>query len=181
MYATAFPMVELANAVSTRMKSLRTLVVLDTCYSGGSFIASGTAVKVATKSAGPTQQMLERMGDGTGRIVMAASQADEESLESAALGHGFFTYYLLQALKSDGGKRPMTQIFSAVAANVEQRAAAAGSHQHPVMFRSSPTADFSLQASTSASILSPKVNAGQISKEHSTTSASHIRNGEAGQ
>ncbi|MGC2301367.1 MAG: caspase family protein, partial [Acidobacteriaceae bacterium] len=35
LYATALPMVELANAVATRMKALRTAVILDTCYSGG--------------------------------------------------------------------------------------------------------------------------------------------------
>ena len=35
LYATAYPMVELADAVSTRMKALRTAVFLDTCYSGG--------------------------------------------------------------------------------------------------------------------------------------------------
>jgi uncharacterized caspase-like protein len=144
MYATAFPMVELANAVSTRMKSLRTLVVLDTCYSGGSFTAPGTAAKVAATAAGPTPQMLEKMGEGTGRIVMAASQADETSLESAALGHGYFTYYLLQALKESGGKKPMSQIFSTVAEKVSRQAEAAGARQHPVIFQSSATADFSL-------------------------------------
>lgn len=36
MFATAYPMVELANSVATRMKALRTAVILDTCYSGGS-------------------------------------------------------------------------------------------------------------------------------------------------
>ncbi len=144
MYATAFPMVELANAVSTRMKSLRTLVVLDTCYSGGSFTAPGTTAKVAAKAAGPTPQMLAKMGEGTGRIVMAASQADEPSLESATLGHGFFTYYLLQALKESGGKKTMTQIFSTVAEKVSRQAEAAGARQHPVIFQSSATADFSL-------------------------------------
>ena len=35
LYATAYPMVELANAVATRMQALRTAVFLDTCYSGG--------------------------------------------------------------------------------------------------------------------------------------------------
>ena len=44
--------------------------------------------------------MLERMSQGTGRIVLSASQVDEESLESPALRHGYFTYFLLQALKS---------------------------------------------------------------------------------
>jgi hypothetical protein len=131
MYATALPMVELANDVATRMKSLRTLVVLDTCYSGGS--VSSAAAGVAKKNANPTPEMLERMSQGTGRIVMAASQADEPSLESPALGHGYFTYYLLEAMKANGGKTPLSQLFARVAENVSKKAAATGGKQHPVL------------------------------------------------
>ncbi len=36
MFATAYPMVELADSVASRMKALRTAIILDTCYSGGS-------------------------------------------------------------------------------------------------------------------------------------------------
>ena len=45
MYATAYPMVDLANAVSSRMKALRTAVFLDTCYSGGSIGRRRTGAK----------------------------------------------------------------------------------------------------------------------------------------
>jgi uncharacterized caspase-like protein len=141
MYATALPMAELANDVATRMKSLRTLVVLDTCYSGGSV---STAGGVAKTNANPSPQMLETMSQGTGRIVMAASQANEPSLESAALGHGYFTYYLLQALKVNGGKMPLSQMFAGVAENVSKKAAATGGQQHPVIYKSSESADFAL-------------------------------------
>jgi uncharacterized caspase-like protein len=134
--------VELANDVATRMKSLRTLVVLDTCYSGGS--VSSAAAGVAKKNANPTPEMLERMSQGTGRIVMAASQADEPSLESPALGHGYFTYYLLEAMKANGGKTPLSQLFARVAENVSKKAAATGGKQHPVLYRSSESADFAL-------------------------------------
>ena len=47
--------------------------------------------------------MLTHMTDGTGRIVMAASEVNEESLESSQLHHGYFTYFLLQALKNGKG------------------------------------------------------------------------------
>ena len=73
MFATAYPMVELANAVATRMKALRTAVILDTCYSGGSMKSAADATG-ALANKGASSQMLNRMAEGTGRIVISASQ-----------------------------------------------------------------------------------------------------------
>ncbi len=152
MFATAYPMVELANVVATRMKALRTAVILDTCYSGGSMKNESPLMNPGKPNAGlantaPSQQMLARMSQGTGRIVMAASQVNEESLESDELRHGYFTYYLLQTLKNDKGIAPLSQVYVQVAQAVSQRVSAAGLHQHPVMSRSSDDADFALRVS----------------------------------
>jgi len=147
MYATAYPMVELANAVATRMKSLRTAVFLDTCYSGGSIAGSAPAQPIVTEA--PSKELLSRMTDGTGRIVMAASQVDQESLESPDLHHGYFTYYLLQALKNGKGETPLSQVFASVEQQVSKSVAAKGGHQNPVMNRSSADADFALRSSSS--------------------------------
>jgi hypothetical protein len=144
MYATAYPMVELANAVATRMKALRTAVIMDTCYSGGAMKNESSLPNVRLANAAPSDQMLARMSQGTGRIVMAASQVNEESLESDELRHGYFTYFLLQALKDGKGIAPLSQVYAAVAQQVAQRVSAAGWHQHPVMSRSSEDADFAL-------------------------------------
>jgi uncharacterized caspase-like protein len=84
------------------------------------------------------------MTEGTGRIVMAASRVDEESLESRELQHGYFTYFLLQAFKDGKGTAPLSQVFNAAAQQVAQRASAQGLRQHPVMSRSSEGADFAL-------------------------------------
>ena len=143
MFATAYPMVELANAVATRMKALRTAVILDTCYSGGS-IKSETATGGTVKNSGPSSQMLTRMSEGTGRSVMSASRGDEESLESPALKHGYFTYFLLQALKAGKGNTPLSQMYDSVAQQVSARVSADGAHQHPVMSKSEADADFAL-------------------------------------
>ncbi|MGB7266285.1 MAG: caspase family protein [Terracidiphilus sp.] len=152
MYATAYPMVELANAVATRMKALRTAVFLDTCYSGGA-AGAGAATPAPTAtltSAAPSSAMLAHMTEGTGRIVMAASQVNEESLESNQLGHGYFTYYLLQVLKNGKGETPLSQVYSTVAQDVSQSVSAQGMHQHPVMDRSSANADFALRSAGAA-------------------------------
>ncbi len=148
LYATAYPMVELANAVATRMKALRTAVFLDTCYSGGAAGAAGAGA--ALPDTAPSNAMLSHMTDGTGRIVMAASQVNEESLESSQLHHGYFTYYLLQALKSGKGETPLTQVFTSVEQQVSNTVTAQGMHQHPVMNRSSNDADFALRSSGAA-------------------------------
>lgn len=143
LYATAYPMVELANAVATRMKALRTAILLDTCYSGGSVAASAQSASHLTDQP-PSGDMLARMTQGTGRIVIAASQANEESLESPALGHGYFTYYLLDALKNVGGNAPLSQIYTSVAKRVADQVEAGGAHQHPIISKSSSDADFAL-------------------------------------
>lgn len=147
LYATAYPMVELADAVSSRMKALRTAVFLDTCYSGG---AAGSQPTAGLVNTAPSSAMLSHMSDGTGRIVMAASEVNEESLESSQLKHGYFTYFLLQALKSGKGQTPLSQVYSSVAQQVSQSVSSQGMHQHPVMNRSSADADFALRTPSAA-------------------------------
>jgi uncharacterized caspase-like protein len=145
LYATAYPMIELANAVSTRMKALRTAVFLDTCYSGGAAGDTGSQPSALLANTAPSGAMLAHMTDGTGRIVMAASGVNEESLESSQLHHGYFTYYLLQVLKTGKGETPLSQVYASVAQQVSKSVASQGMHQHPVMNRSSADADFALR------------------------------------
>jgi uncharacterized caspase-like protein len=150
LYATAYPMVELANAVSTRMKALRTAVFLDTCYSGGAAGDNGSQTGSALANTAPSGSMLTHMSDGTGRIVMAASEVNEESLESNQLHHGYFTYFLLQVLKNGKGQTPLSQVYTSVAQQVSQSVSSQGLHQHPVMNRSSADADFALRTAPAA-------------------------------
>ncbi|MGA3100804.1 MAG: caspase family protein, partial [Terracidiphilus sp.] len=150
LYATAYPMVELADAVSTRMKALRTAVFLDTCYSGGAAGDNGAQPSAPLANTAPSGAMLKHMSDGTGRIVMAASEVNEESLESSQLHHGYFTYFLLQALKTGKGQTPLSQVYASVAQQVSQSVSSQGMHQHPVMNRSSADADFSLRSPAAA-------------------------------
>ena len=148
LYSTALPMVELSNAVATRMRALRTLVVLDTCYSGGAANNTARMMGPGMANAAPTPEALARMSQGAGRIVLAASRVDQESLESDALQHGYFTYFLLKSLRESKGLQPMSQVFASVQQQVSERVAAdhkGGSvRQDPVMDRSSAEADFAL-------------------------------------
>jgi uncharacterized caspase-like protein len=150
LYATALPMVQLANAVATRMKALRTLVILDTCYSGGAITNPSKEMVAGIGNASVSNATMDRMAQGTGRIILAAASQNEESLENSQLQHGYFTYFLLQTLKKGSGRMPLTDVYSTVAQEVTDRVAAdaKAAHkdlaQHPVMSRSSTGADFAL-------------------------------------
>ena len=67
LYASAFPMVDLTTSVASRMQSLRTLVVLDTCYSGGAVRAGGRMMSAGMANASPSEETLKRMSAGSGR------------------------------------------------------------------------------------------------------------------
>jgi hypothetical protein len=155
LYATALPMVDLSSTVATRMHSLRTLVVLDTCYSGGSIKNGGRMMGPGLANASPSAATLQRMSEGSGRIVLAASRDDQESLESDSLKHGYFTYFLLKQLRDSKGMTPLSQIYASVQQQVSDRVAIDGRsenlHQNPVMDRSSDDADFALGLPATAS------------------------------
>jgi hypothetical protein len=148
LYATALPMVDLSSAVASRVHALRTLVVLDTCFSGGSIKNGGRMMGAGLANAAPSPASLKRMSEGSGRIVLAASKDDQESLESPDLKHGYFTYYLLKQLRENKGLTPLTQVYATVQKEVSDRvevdAREEHLHQNPVMDRSSDDADFAL-------------------------------------
>jgi uncharacterized caspase-like protein len=131
LYSTALPMTEISR-IMDRLAAERVVLIQDTCYSGSSG-AGGRTIQT-TMFRGPiSDAFLERMSTGEGRIIMTASDANEISFEQDALGHGVFTYYLLEAFAkgdSDGdGLITATEAFRYVAQHVP---AATGQSQHPV-------------------------------------------------
>lgn len=125
LYSTAIPMVEISTIIRTRVKALKVAVILDTCHSAGALS------KTVTIPASVSHEMVEHIREGTGRMILAASQGEENSYEIAKYGHGIFTYHLLQALKQQKDE-PLDKIFQYVTNHVAQDAAANGWKQHPV-------------------------------------------------
>jgi hypothetical protein len=126
LYSTAIPLVEISNVVRTRVKALKAVVILDTCHS------QGAVTQTVTVPASMPPQMLDHIREGTGRVIIGASQAEESSFESAKYGHGLFTYYLLQGLR-ERKDAPVEKIYQYVRAHVTQDAAANGWKQHPFL------------------------------------------------
>jgi uncharacterized caspase-like protein len=134
LFATALPMVEVANTVAGRVQAQRVVVFLDTCFSGAAAGSGGTKnVSTAMNFKSISPQTLDRMSEGAGRVILAASQENQESLESASLGHGYFTYYVLQGLQQSKGMDSMGKLYLYVREQVSNRAQ---QQQIPVMAQS---------------------------------------------
>lgn len=144
LFGSALPMNDLVATVANRIRSLRTAIFIDTCYSG-SAQAGGHGESVSDRD-------LKRFGQGQGRMILSAAGASQESRESDAFHHGYFTYFLVQALQ--GQKQPQMlsavyqQVATAVAARVLQDTSPLSEHQDPVLSRSSAETDFALAATT---------------------------------
>ena len=151
LYATALPMVDIANAIATRVKAGRAAIFLDTCYSGNAAVKDSKLMAPGIKNAAPSQKMLDHIKQGSGRMVFAASGTEQESLESDTLKHGFFTYYLVQALHQEGGTTPLSKIFDYTQQHVSQTVSTEYKmQQNPVMSRSEDDTDFALASSAGA-------------------------------
>ena len=147
LYATALPMVDLANAVATRVRAQRTAIFLDTCFSGNAAQPEKKLIAPGIASGAVAPATLEHIRQGSGRIIFTASGVNEESLESDSIKHGYFTYYLVQALEQQSGAIPLTQAFAFVQQHVHARAQTeAHAEQNPVLSRSQDNTDFSLGA-----------------------------------
>jgi len=48
-----------------------------------------------------SDEFLDRIAQGRGRIILTSSRQNEISKESDKLQHGFFTYYLIKGLKGE--------------------------------------------------------------------------------
>ncbi|HEX7181078.1 MAG TPA: caspase family protein [Thermoanaerobaculia bacterium] len=99
LFSTALDMDEVTN-ILRRLTPERVVVLLDSCFSGAAGGRSPFDPKADRERALITGEFLDRMAHvGKGRVVMTASGPEESAQESADLGHGLFTYYLLDGLR----------------------------------------------------------------------------------
>jgi uncharacterized caspase-like protein len=132
---TAFSMQEMQGLVA-RIPAERVVVLLDTSYSSA---AGGRSL--ALPNARPHNlgdQFLDRLAKSRGRLVIAASSPNEVALEPADLGHGLFTYYLLEGLagkadRNGDGIVTVSELFPYLEDQIDRKSRAAGGRQRPVM------------------------------------------------
>ena len=78
------------------VRSQKQLILLDACHSGG-------AVKtLLTRAAASEEKAIFQLARSTGVVLIAASGTQQFATEFEALGHGVFTYSLLEVLDGKG-------------------------------------------------------------------------------
>jgi hypothetical protein len=130
LYASALPMREVAH-IFHRIRSERLVFVADACYSGAS---GGRTVSITGMRANLSDRFMERLAGGKGKVIITASSANEVSVEKDELGHGVFTYYLVQGLRgpADTDADGLISVDEAYRYVSEKVPAATGQEQHPV-------------------------------------------------
>jgi uncharacterized caspase-like protein len=83
-------------------------------------------------------QFLDRLTRSKGRAIITASRPSEVSIELPELGHGLFTYYLLEGLRGKGdlnrdGIVSLQELYEYLEQQVTQKSRSVGGNQHPVM------------------------------------------------
>lgn len=104
------------------LDSRKIVVVLDSCHSGDMARAivrgilpldAGRAILVTDGFTRDLVLRSNRQTDGTaGLIILSACKADEDSHEDPALGHGVFTYYIVEALTTLATSISVERLFS---------------------------------------------------------------------
>jgi uncharacterized caspase-like protein/WD40 repeat protein len=96
---TAFPMWDIQTVISRQIAAKKVVVLSDACHSGGISVDVATRGLDVTQSNPINQYLAELARAKEGMVVFTASAAGEVSQEFPELGHGVFTYYLLEGLK----------------------------------------------------------------------------------
>jgi WD40 repeat protein len=81
------------------LPALKQVLFIDACHSGGS-------VEVLAMRGATEEKALAQLSRSSGVHVMASSESDQQSAEIKSLGHGVFTYVLLEALKGKADGAP---------------------------------------------------------------------------
>ena len=94
---------DLRDAVS-RLAAQRIMLMIDSCKSGGSIDVLASAID---------KKVLRSLGREAGVAILAASRKDQLAAELPSLGHGAFTYVVLDALAGKADQNPKNGMITA--------------------------------------------------------------------
>jgi hypothetical protein len=134
LFATSLEMIYLVHFINRELQAQRTVLFLDTCYSGDATVAAGGAKSlVDDDKAESFSEALKALSSGVGHAVITSSQADERSWENDSLSNSIFTYHLIQELRNSKGAQTLDQLSNNLRARVSAEAQKMKRDQHPVM------------------------------------------------
>jgi hypothetical protein len=113
----------------------RLLVLFDACHSGGiGDVKGGDLTDQAVVKSGLDDKLYDRLGQGTGRAVIASSRSDEVSWVFPDMPNSLFTHHMLQAFKGgalmrDDGLVRLFDLFD----YVSERVSTDQPRQHPIL------------------------------------------------
>jgi hypothetical protein len=121
------------------IKAGRLLALFDSCHSGGAAEPKDLALEMQD---GLSETYYEALAQGSGRVVIASSRADEVSWALDGMRNSLFTHHLLAALRGEGrtlgdGYVRVFDLFRHIADHVPQAA-----RQHPVFKAAAMEQDF---------------------------------------
>ncbi len=133
--ATAIPLDEVVRWFS-RIPARHLVLLLDCCFSGGAGAKVFRVDNTPRSTLSAEARFLEMAG--TGRIIMTASAANEPAWENQKVGHGYFTHFLLEAMRGAkevirGDRLPIYQLLQYVTQSVADAARQFGHTQNPTL------------------------------------------------
>lgn len=133
LFATSLEMIYLVYFINQELQARRTVLFLDTCYSGDAVVTGRSKSLEEEDPAGSYSEPLRALKSGAGRAVITSSRADEVSWEDDRLNNSIFTYHLIKELKEGKGAQPLDQFTSGLRQRVSAEAKKLSKTQNPVV------------------------------------------------
>lgn len=140
LYSSGLDMGEFSERLVSGVQSDKTLVVLNTDFSGNGI----------PKSRGGAPVFAPAQGHSAGHLVITSCAADEKSTDSTGSQNSLFTKCFLQALRKSNGKVDLQTAFEETKTNVSAQAKSSSSKGQVPQIGGQWQGDFVLAAPTSA-------------------------------
>lgn len=133
LFATSLEMIYLVYFINQELQARRTVLFLDTCYSGDAIVTGRSKSLEDDDPAAAFSEPLRALTSGAGHAVITSSRADEVSWENDRLNNSIFTYHLIQELRDGKGAQPLDQLTSSLRQRVSAEAKKMSKTQNPVV------------------------------------------------
>lgn len=135
IYATGLDIETDLMRLLERIDSRRVVIFMDTCFSGraGGRTFEGPVLRRLQEEFRAGISSFSEFDLGEGRIILSACDDDELAEEDRDLGHGIFTYCLLETLLQNSPSDPLISVMALYDAVAERVTQFTNGRQHPVL------------------------------------------------